>query len=59
MQLPKTFAVALRASLYLIPLAGCEQEGPAEKAGKEMDRAVEDAGDAVEDAGKNLKEASE
>jgi uncharacterized protein YjbJ (UPF0337 family) len=40
-------------------LAGCEQEGPAEKAGKEMDRTVEDAGDAVEDAGDKLKDATE
>jgi hypothetical protein len=54
MQLFKTLAVALCASLYLITLVGCEQEGPAEKAGKKIDRAADDAGDEVEDAGDKL-----
>jgi len=59
MHLFKTLTVALCAGLSLMTLAGCEQEGPAEKAGKEMDRTVEDAGDAVEDAGDKLKDATE
>ena len=54
-----TLTVALCASLSLMTLAGCEQEGPAEKAGKEIDRAVEDAGEAMEDAGEKLKKATE
>lgn len=58
MHMFKTLAVALCASLSLMALTGCEQEGPAEKAGKDVDQAVEDAGDAVEDTGEKLKEAT-
>jgi hypothetical protein len=38
-------------------LAACEKEGPAERAGKTLDNAVDDAGDAVEDAGDKVKDA--
>lgn len=38
-------------------LAACEHEGPAEKAGKKIDNAVDDAGDAVKDAGDKVKDA--
>ncbi len=38
---------ALCLSLALI---GCEDKGPAEKAGEAIDKAVEDVGDAVKDA---------
>lgn len=31
-------------------LMGCEQEGPMERAGKKVDRAVDDTGDAIDDA---------
>jgi hypothetical protein len=37
------------AVLFGISLPGC-QEGPAEKAGRKVDRAVEKTGDAVRDA---------
>lgn len=33
-----------------IGAVGCEQEGPMEEAGEEVDEAVEEAGDAVEEA---------
>lgn len=59
MQLFKTLAMALGASLCFIILAGCEQEGPAEEAGKEIDKAAEKAGKAVEHAGDKLNEATE
>lgn len=29
----------------MIPVTGCQEEGPAEKAGKEIDKMVDDAGD--------------
>lgn len=32
-------------------LAGCDNDGPAEEAGENIDEAMEDAGDAIEDAG--------
>lgn len=34
-------------------LAGCQEEGPMEEAGENMDDAVEETGDAVEDATDN------
>ena len=39
--------------------AACESEGPAERAGKKLDEAVEEAADAVEDAGDKLEEKTE
>jgi len=37
-------------------LTGCDDDGPAEEAGEEIDEAVEDAGDAMEDAGDEVEE---
>jgi hypothetical protein len=34
-------------AVLLLGLAACEREGPAEKAGRNLDRAVKDAGDAL------------
>jgi hypothetical protein len=36
-------------------LPACEEEGPAEKAGKKVDKAVKDTGKAIEDAGKKIQ----
>lgn len=33
----------------MLALAGCDNDGPAENAGEEIDEAVEEAGDAVDD----------
>ncbi|WP_294262148.1 hypothetical protein [Propionivibrio sp.] len=45
MKLGKTIGAALFMSALLIALSGCQkQEGPAEKAGKEMDKTVEKVG---------------
>ena len=54
-------SVALLAALALAlgTLAGCEQEGPAERAGEEVDEAVEEAGDTVEEAGEAIEETAE
>ena len=45
---------------FVLGLAGCQQEGTAEKAGKKIDKAAEKAGDkidkAVEKAGKKIEE---
>ena len=40
-------------------LTGCEDQGPAEEAGEEIDEAVEDAGDAVEDAADEIEEETD
>lgn len=40
-----------------LSISACEQEGPAERAGKEIDRAAEKAGDKIEDAGDKVQDA--
>jgi len=55
----RTLATAAFAALLLVGLAGCtKKEGPAEKAGKEVDKAVVSAGEKVEKAGDNIKDAA-
>ena len=53
-------AVAVVATIALFAgLAGCQkQEGPAERAGKEADKAVEKVGQQIEKAGENLQDAA-
>ena len=63
----KTYATTILAALAVIVTTGCEQQqpGPAEKAGKQIDQAVEQAGQKTEAAvekakdytGEKLKEA--
>jgi predicted small lipoprotein YifL len=48
----------LAVSMLLAGLAGCQQEGPMEQAGKEADRAVERVGQQIEKAGEKLQDAS-
>jgi hypothetical protein len=50
---------ALIAVLLLgITLSACEKEGPAEKAGKELDKAAKDVGQAMERAADSVKEST-
>lgn len=41
----------------MFALAACEQKGPAEELGENIDEASEDVGNAVEDACENVKDA--
>lgn len=41
---------ALLLALSVGVLAGCEDQGPAEEAGENIDEAMEEAGDEIEDA---------
>lgn len=41
----------IAAAVVCGALVGCEQEGPAEKAGERIDEAVEQTQDAIDDAG--------
>jgi hypothetical protein len=49
-------AVAFALSLAMAGLAGCENEGPMERAGEKIDNAAEEAGDKMEDAGDKLED---
>jgi hypothetical protein len=55
-----SLATALLAGVFLV---GCEREGPAERAGKQIDESVEQAGkkleQAAQDAGERLDQAGE
>jgi hypothetical protein len=53
------FASALLMGLLLATVYGCEKkEGPVEKAGKEVDKAVITAGQKIEKAGDNIQDAA-
>jgi len=43
--------------LLFLGVSGCQEEGPAEKAGKQIDRAVEKAGEKIEEAGEQVKKS--
>jgi hypothetical protein len=51
--------LALPVLVFALGLYGCEAEGPAERAGEEVDQAVEQAGDTAERAGERVEEATE
>ncbi len=60
MWLYKTLCLMFTSILLVSSLAGCkEKEGPAERAGKKIDEAVEKMGKEVEKAGDKIKEATE
>jgi hypothetical protein len=48
---------AVVALAVALGTAGCEQKGPAEKAGEKIDHAVATAGSAVKDTGDKMKDA--
>ncbi|UCE64003.1 MAG: hypothetical protein JSU59_02315 [Nitrospirota bacterium] len=52
----KLVSIGLCACLTLPAMIGCEEKGPAERAGEKIDKAVKDSADAMEEAGKKLKE---
>ena len=49
----------LAMSVLVVGLAACEKkEGPAERAGKQVDKAVEKVGEQVEKAGQQIQDAA-
>lgn len=55
----RTLSAALLMSVLLAALPGCQkQEGPAERAGKEVDKAAEKVGDKIEKAGESIQDAA-
>lgn len=58
-KLGKTVSFALVMSAFLLALSGCQkQEGPAERAGKEVDKTIEKAGQQIEKAGDSIQDAT-
>ncbi len=59
MKIRETARAALVLSVFLVALTGCQkQEGPAERAGKDIDKAVENVGQQVEKAGDKIQDAA-
>lgn len=58
MKFGKTFSTVLVMGAMLAMLAACEKEGPAERAGKQADKAVADVGKSIEKAGENIQDAA-
>jgi hypothetical protein len=58
MRLSATVGSALVVSALLAALAGCQNEGPAQKAGKAVDNATDKAGQQIEKAGNNIQDAA-
>jgi len=51
--------VGLAIGALIMGLSACEKkEGPAERAGKQIDKAVEKAGEQVEKAGQQIQDAA-
>ena len=58
----KTTLARLLSLLVLLALAGSacvKKEGPAERAGKKVDKALEKIGDKIEDAGDKIEDAAD
>ena len=59
MKIGKHLAVVTAATALALVLAGCPQkEGPAEHAGKAIDKAVDKAGQQIEKAGEKVQDAA-
>ena len=59
MKIGKYLATASAAAAVAVSLAGCPQkEGPAEHAGKEVDKAMDKAGQQIEKAGEKVQDAA-
>ena len=59
MKRARTISAAVVMGALLVALSGCQkQEGPLEKAGKEVDKAAETVGDKIEKAGESIQDAA-
>ncbi|MBI9112736.1 hypothetical protein [Maridesulfovibrio ferrireducens] len=56
MKIMKKLVFVLCLVAFLSVAYGCEKEGPAEKAGKKMDQALDNAGDSLKEMGDKIKE---
>jgi len=59
MKFGKSITAVIAASAVAAVLAGCPQkEGPAERAGKSVDKAMDKAGQQIEKAGEKVQDAA-
>ncbi|MGQ7246866.1 hypothetical protein ACUN9Y_05965 [Halomonas sp. V046] len=55
----RSFGLALLVLLTAGGLAACDQDGPAEQAGENVDEAMDDASDSVEEMGDDMESAAD
>ena len=58
-QLAKKLAIALLMALMAGGLIACDDQGPAEEAGENIDDSTEDAGESMEELGEDMEDAGE
>lgn len=59
MQYSKAAVTAMVIGVFLASASGCQkQEGPAERAGKEVDKAADKVGQTIEKAGTSIQDAA-
>jgi hypothetical protein len=59
MKIAKTVSTTLIMGAMLVALSACQKhEGPAEHAGREIDKATDKAGQQIEKAGQNVQDAA-
>jgi hypothetical protein len=58
MKLTQNVGAALIVSALLATVVGCENKGPAQKAGTAVDNAADKAGQQIEKAGNNIQDAA-
>ena len=54
----KSVIKVIALCIAIIGLSACQKEGPAERAGKEIDSTVEKAGQKIEQAGEKIQDAA-
>jgi hypothetical protein len=54
----KYVVTAFAMGILVAGLSGCKKEGPAEQAGKQIDKAVETTGQQIEKAGDKIEDAA-
>lgn len=59
MKLSEAITAALLMIGMMFTLSACDDQGPMEEAGEEVDDAADDAGDAMEDAGDEMEDAAD
>lgn len=47
------------SGIIIVSFTACKKEGPAERAGKKIDKTIEKAGDKIEEAGEKVKESTQ
>lgn len=55
----RKLGLAMLMALFLGGVVACDDQGPAEEAGENIDEATENAGDSVEEMGEDIQDSAE